>query len=623
VTTILTGWLAFAAAEIALSGAMIGKPSLAGAAAELALLGLIGLLHGAAVRCWSWLGGPFAPAAWSLVIVALARTIAHDGVRHRLHLGLFDLVVVAIVAGLAGRALERRAPSWGPALATLAGPIGAIAANALHGYYLGGAHHVLRSLDEAIPWLVPTAVIAALLALIWQRQAPVWSLAAGLVVAGTIAVHLPTAALRPRALDGVPRSVLVVTIDTLRRDDALNMASYARLARRGVAFDDALSTSSWTLPALASLMTGTDVSEHGARRLTHGWPSVGAIDDDLATLAERLDDAGYATGAVVANSFTSRASGLARGFDHWRNLMRTPHSRWLGLGLIGRRPDLGPRDASTHDGAIVVDEGLHWLRRRGRPFFLWLHLSDPHLPYHHATLTPESALFDALGGDGARDLDVATLRQGQLWHEPAVAAEMRRLYRDEVAHADLQVMRLLDELDALDLLEQTVVVFSSDHGEEFLDHDGWEHGHTFHEELVAIPLVIVAPDLAPGQRADPVSLSDVAPTVAALLGQPWPSGSGHDALASDPIPADRARHLGGHLYRRPGAAVVVGDLKLVREGDGPARLYRRSSGETRNIAGDDPALAEHLESLVHDHLARTGERTDVDDDALRALGYVR
>ena len=124
------------------------------------------------------------------------------------------------------------------------------------------------------------------------------TIVAGLAAAGALSLPASTTG-EERANDGAPPSLLLVTVDTLRRDDARSMASYRRLADRGVEFTDALTTSSWTLPAVASLMTGADAVEHGAVRLDRDWPSFGAVADGLPTLAESLNDL-FATVEVVA-----------------------------------------------------------------------------------------------------------------------------------------------------------------------------------------------------------------------------------------------------------------------------------------------------------------------------------
>ncbi len=204
--------------------------------------------------------------------------------------------------------------------------------------------------------------------------------------------------------------IVLLTVDTLRADAAATMSSFARLQEAGVVFSNAQAPSPWTLPSLATVMTGALPAEHGALRLDDG--GIASIDATLPTLAERFSAAGYDTAAVLApNVFVSPTFGLGRGFAHLdyaldRAAYAQPVSTGdslarplvpdllMSAGLIGRRSFGGA--SSLADRAIAILE-----QRRARPLFLWVHFLDCHIPYRHATETdlPRSLRTALSGGD--------------------------------------------------------------------------------------------------------------------------------------------------------------------------------------------------------------------------------
>jgi arylsulfatase A-like enzyme len=325
--------------------------------------------------------------------------------------------------------------------------------------------------------------------------------------------------------------VVIVAIDTLRAD-ALGSGggppdASPRLDELGAAsarFTAAFAHAPWTLPSFASLYTSLPPEAHGAGGdVASGWR---ALEPAHTTLAERFQDAGYATHAVVNVDFLTAPFGTAQGFD-------TVDARIADGNRALRRAD------------ATTDAALDWVDAAQRgPFLLLVHYFDPHAEYDPP---PEFRARFALEQDragsgfrfGARE-HVVRHRAGQLPLDAATLARARALYQGEVAYTDREVGRLLDGLAARGILSNAIVVVTSDHGEEFGEHGSWEHGHTHHDELLHVPLLIRAPGVAPRAIDEPVGLVDVAPTLCALAGLDIP-------------PAFRGRDLSSAL--RSGASL--------------------------------------------------------------------
>ncbi len=309
------------------------------------------------------------------------------------------------------------------------------------------------------------------------------------VLAGFVGILLGAAACsRPKPQD---RNLLFVLVDTLRADAVfpgkLATPTLDRLASQGTVFTRSYAQASWTLPSVSSLLTGRWPSE------SPGWAdATQGIPGSAVSLAEILRDSGRQTAAFVANPLLNRDRGFGRGFDiYWTaptaNSVFTP-------------------------AAEPVDQAIAWLKQHQRSrFFVLLHLMDPHDPYcPPARRVGPQAQWpgqpDPAFTGAAPMPDAATIRQ---WRE---------LYAEEVSYLDGQLSRLFAALDP-GVRARTVVVFTSDHGEEFLEHGYLKHAVTLFDESVHVPLLVQAPGGPGGRRVDQVvRLVDVVPTVADLLG---------------------------------------------------------------------------------------------------------
>jgi arylsulfatase A-like enzyme len=433
--------------------------------------------------------------------------------------------------------------------------------------------------------------------------------------AATASASAMTAAPSPAAPAPRP-NVVIYLVDALRAD-RLGVYGQRRplsprldaFAATATVYDQAWAQSSWTRPAVASILTGLEPEVHGANgRLDR-------LGGGMATLAGRLAGAGWQTAAVVANPNASAAFGLDRGFEEF---VLMPPERRLST------------DLNT--------DVLRWLDGRDsrRPFLLYIHTVDPHLPYDPPA--PFRERFAA--GVERRDLGstevVGALLARDLVDEGGFAADLLDLYEAEVASNDHAFGELLDELARRGLDEGTVVIFLSDHGEEFFDHGGWIHGRTLHREVLQVPLVIRLPGQREGRRESaPAAHVDLMPTILELAGlTPEPGLHGRSLLAA-PDP-QRAVAAFLDLDGWGGWSTVQGGRHAIRHRrlgyTGPAELYdleadpaeRRDLGGT--LAATAGALIDEARRETLDEAGRWTTAPAVIDDELRqrleALGYL-
>jgi arylsulfatase A-like enzyme len=436
------------------------------------------------------------------------------------------------------------------------------------------------------------------------------------------APHRTTAA--PRRPSG--SSVVLYLVDTLRAD-RLGCYGYRRptsphldaFAREAVLFEHVVAQSSWTRPAAASILTGRYPEEHGATSLMDG------IRPDVPTAAELLKRAGYVTAAFVTNLNVAGRFGFGRGFDEYH--------------YFEERDD---RDTLYLSAAELNAAVLPWLdAHHDRPFFLYVHATDPHAPYRPSA--DEAARFvpATIHPTIGRDAPVRELLQAPELVTPDNLTLVSGLYDAEVATADAGFGALRAKLTALGLDGSTVIVFVADHGEEFHEHGGFDHGRTLYEEVVHVPLVVRLPGAAGGGRRVTTLARqvDLLPTLLALLGLDAPGDlPGVALLDPDGTSRDAATetHMATELTGRPIVGFSDGTWKAVWPAFGGAdealELYdlRTDVSEQHNVRQDHPVVAgSAVQSLERARLrARHTEPADttVVDPAierrLRALGYV-
>jgi arylsulfatase len=442
----------------------------------------------------------------------------------------------------------------------------------------------------------------------------------------------------------LPPSIVLIVVDTLRADRIGRPGAAGSLTpridqvgRRGVVFANASTPAPFTMPAIAALLTGSYADRTGI----HSHSRRDSLDTETATLATVAKRAGYRTLAVITNPWLAReAAGFGRGFDR-----------------IATGRDAGPtfRMPAEH----VTDMALQAVDRGEGPFLLWAHYMDAHMPYR-----PPAEYCAAVGAPpdgssitrdfGRRATDRQALHFGEAVDLSQVEAT-RGLYDAAVRYVDDEVGRLLAGLDERGTLENAIVVVTADHGEALGDHGlFFAHDFNVYEELLRVPLIIVAPRIAHRRSDEPVSLIDVLPTLCHLASLECPNGlDGISLLPPDqrsgperPLFAasapSRARYgrspwtpLGGLAGRL--RAVRIGSRKLIRTplpgGASRWELYDLAAdpAESENLYGREPheRLAEALaawEEEMHRSApaataasSRIGRRTR---EELRGLGYL-
>lgn len=311
-------------------------------------------------------------------------------------------------------------------------------------------------------------------------------------------------------------NVVLVSIDSLRADH-VHAYGYERettptldaLASDGVRFETALSPTSWTLPAHITLLTGKHPEQHRVIK------SKRALAKRAVTLAEALRRAGYATAGFVSGPYLQDVHGYAQGFDVY------------DTDVISSEPEQSRKDVTSPE---LVRRATAWLESwqqttPKRPFFLFVHFYDVHFDY--VPPPPYDRMFDpeapkAVGGNDAYDHILPGMETRDL--ERVIA-----LYDGEIRWTDENLGHLLDVVEKFGGTEDTLVVVTSDHGEEFLDHQWRGHSKTLYDEAVRVPLVMRYPRRIPARQiVEPqVRLSDVGPTILGLAGVHHPKfGSG-------------------------------------------------------------------------------------------------
>lgn len=445
--------------------------------------------------------------------------------------------------------------------------------------------------------------------------------------------------------DGDGRHVLLLVVDTLRwdavganSDDAPATPHMDALASDSAVFANAYSASSWTLPGMASMLTGLTPMAHSADSLYDRLPRA------VTTVAERLAEAGVRCGAFGINPMLlAETSGMAQGFETYTWYPRTGvEATSLGAKIYVR---LFRRDLELEiTDSELTDLTLEWFsENRGGNTFTWVHYFAPHLPY---------APPDAFRPDGEAPIgygfafeDISRVRIGRLATTAEERDWIRALYEGEVRYADDEVGRLIAGLKTLELYDDMTILFTSDHGEEFWDHGGFEHGHTMYEELVKAPLFMKLPGASDNGRFDAVvSTMSVTPTILESFGVSTEDEGFHapslfPLTGSEEI-AQRPLVLSGALYYEKQDAVLDGALKyILYRGSNRAELFdlRNDPRERHNIIDEHPGELEELRAELarargearHYRDARgISHETQQEMDAatvelLESVGYIR
>jgi arylsulfatase A-like enzyme len=461
----------------------------------------------------------------------------------------------------------------------------------------------------------------------------------GAIVPAAIVALLGAAVLLPpRLVPGAGSSrglvpVVLVSIDTMRTDllagggePRPTSPEIDRLAREGVQWPVAVTPSPGSAASHAALLTSRYPVSNGV------WANFSVLDESVETLAERLSAMGYRTGGFVTNTFLGRRFGFAQGFDAYvesgvTEALQEPSGAALfrSLAIVQVIDRLRYRADPAHDASF--EAALAWLGESDRPPFLFLHFMDVHSPY--VPPSPWDARFGATREGGPESPD----HRNRFGWRPSVAA-----YVAEIAHLDSKIGRLRRELERRGLLDRAVIVLTTDHGENLVDHEpNFTHGSTMFEATLRVLAVLRAPGRAPGGelRARTLENTDFIPTVAGLLG--WPASEeweGEDALAPA---ADAAPPRTTIAQMNRDFAVRTPDRKVILAEDGGREIYALDAdpGETRPAPADSAVIARAEVTLgrwlaarstpLYTEQARSVRPEELSEETrekLRALGYL-
>jgi len=414
-------------------------------------------------------------------------------------------------------------------------------------------------------------------------------------------------------------NIVLVSIDTLRADAVYGKSNRRAetpvldgLAERGVRFEYAYAPSSWTAPSMATLVSGMHPITHG---VTKGSPKAfnqKILHGRIVTWAEALKEAGYRTHAVVTNGHLLADLGFDQGFDTYR------HLGWEGNGNVVTRSLLDHKEE---------------IAGSGEPWFVWLHYYDPHLSYlwRYPFAKSESIQKLAEKCAGYRGNVGRVTSRRPNWTVCARAG-----YLSEVAATDAAIGQALDGLGVRD---RDLVVVAADHGEEFREHGGKEHGFTLYEEVTRVPLIIAFPNRwhAGNVVESPVGLVDVLPSVLEYLGiKPSHLYQGKSFLGLVTGEGEqRPLILAVDRFRRV-IGIVDGRWKLLKIGDKNRRfeLYDLANDphERKNLYAERREIGDRLDEILIDSYQEMKRRRfkkletrDFDRDEvkmLKAMGYI-
>ena len=395
------------------------------------------------------------------------------------------------------------------------------------------------------------------------------------------------------------------------------------LVKGGLALTNAHAHVPLTLPSHATLMTGRLPP---ALELHDNAPF--PLRGDVPTLASWLQARGYATDAVIGGQPLARGSGIERGFDEFDD----PPRGTAGVTRFGER-----KAAEVTDHALVA-----WTRSAGdRPRFLFVHYFDPHSDY---SARPEYVAMFARDYDGPIDGSTGQLLSIRAEGVRLAGADLEHLtalYDAEIRQLDDQLARLFRALDERGLSDRTLVVITSDHGEELMEHGSVLHGRTMYQEVIGIPLLVRGPGVPRGMRvAQNVSLTDLMPTLLEVLAIAAPAGLEGRSVVDywrrpDPQqPGHLAFAEADWMNAQPDAK------RMVRHGSHKLHLDRISDATELYDLAADPREQKNLGAQQPDRVRQLREELDVFSrterapvtiapptgdvlDRLRALGYAQ
>lgn len=432
----------------------------------------------------------------------------------------------------------------------------------------------------------------------------------------------PSSARAPAAETSGP-SLVLITVDTLRADH-LPGYGYFRgtspaldvLFREGILFEHVVAPMATTLPSHTSLMTSTYPARHGVLSNLRFFHQAAMTTDEIRSAAQMLADRGYHTAGFTSSSPLCVESGVGAGF----------------ATFAGPPVDAAGKERIDVPAQTTVDRALDWLATARPPFFLWVHLFDPHHPYDPPAPFDKSYLESGKLWDRLRELQVPR----EFLSRAMIVANR---YDGEIQYTDSEIGRLLRGLKERGLYEDAIVVFTGDHGEGLFQHGVMEHGVIWNEQL-HVPLVMRFPHgrVPPGaerRMSRLASLIDVMPTLAAQGGLPLDTSQfdGIDLLSATRETALAQREIREQVWPTENYALVGLEWKYTYYADADDWLFDLADDpyETRNVITEHPDVAARMKAELlrlvaeckeRSPLALTGEIPEEIRRRIEALGYV-
>ena len=430
------------------------------------------------------------------------------------------------------------------------------------------------------------------------------------------------------------KNVVVLVIDTLRADKLrpFNPASRVKtpaiegFAADGVVFELAQSPENWTKPSVASILTGLHPQTHQQKTGESALPSSALL------LSEHLQNQGFATGSFIANGYVSDRFGFDQGWDDYSNYIR---------------------EGGSTEAKDVFEKAGQWIEEHkdGR-FFAYIQTIDPHVPYdppgaylrEYDPSEYSGQVRPRMTGDL---LEKAKRRPPEVVFDARDKRRLAALHDGEITQQDHFFGAFLERLAGLGLEEDTLVVVTSDHGEEFDDHGSWGHGHSVYQELLHVPLMFRLPGRVPsgGRVSDAVSTMDISSTVTDLLGvEGMPSNEGHPLVGLMLGQPSSHPAVAFSDFQDDRRVITTRQQKLILRGNLTSTLFdlQADPGEKTQLDGAAfPIGRRYTRMLLGQFLGATDranwlsaeqnggtrlerEEAEMDDtirDQLRALGY--
>ncbi len=454
--------------------------------------------------------------------------------------------------------------------------------------------------------------------------------------AGRVAWHAPQILLPAKVEQPIEpaKNVIVLVIDTLRADKLrpfnpntrVKTPTIDRLATEGVVFELAQSPENWTKPSVASILTGLHPQTHQQKTGDAALPSSALL------LSEHLKEEGFRTGSFIANGYVSDRFGFDQGWDHYTNYIR---------------------ERKNTEAKNVFEEAGNWIEKhKDTRFFAYIQSIDPHVPYdppgEYLRMYDPSEYSGQVKPRMTGDLlERAKRRPPNVVFDARDKRRLVALHDGEITQHDHFLGLFIDRLVALGLWEDTLLVVTSDHGEEFDDHGSWGHGHSVYQELLHVPLMFRLPNRLPAGVRIPnaVSTLDVAATVTELVGvSPMPRNEGQTLVGLMRGAPPSRPTVAFSDFQDDRRVITSGRWKLVLRGNLTSTMFDlvadpREKNELD--ASASPIGRRHCRMLLGQFLGATDranwlsaeqksgtqlerESAEMDDtirDQLRALGY--